>query len=316
MRQTNRGLQVFWGWLGIGLLGAGAAWGSDVGQWLFDEGVGTVASDRGGDPDMNLNLYDGASWTTDTPFAYEGNHALLLDGEFNHARVGWAGTQKTWFPPDQDFSVAAWIKTSYTDGWQYIASSRIDHGYVLGTLTGGQAFFFMRDSDGDSLALGSVVADGTWHHLAGVYDAEAGMTLYIDGSPAATDVVRPGTMNYNGAYYAVGTRSLVGDYPFSGAIDEVRLVNQALTPQDVMYDVQHSLATPKVTVDQVAVGEVTAMRFQSENGVQYQLEKAPASTPTAWSSAGVSQVGDGGTVYMYDPAGYSTQNVYRIVIEL
>ena len=247
MRSISKRMWIMAGLLWLGMV-AGPALNADVGLWLFDEGADVTAFDQGGDADMDMTLRNGATWTTDTPFIYPGNHALLLDGVNDYARPGFTGSQKTWLQSNQDFSVEAHIKTSTLTGtYQFIAGARIDHGYYLGLTPVGEAFFFVRDSSGDSATVGPVMTDGAWHHLAGVYDATLGMTLYVDGSPVDTDVARTGTTSYAGQYWAVGSRSLVADQWVSGAIDEVRLVDRALSPAEVLFDSQNSLVPEPYT---------------------------------------------------------------------
>ena len=62
----------------------------------------------------------------------------------------------------------------------------------------------------------------------------------------------------------------------------------------------------------VAVGDAMAMEFQSVLGTEYRLESTDQ-VVTNWQFAGMVLMGDGNTMHMYDPAGHSTQKVYRIV---
>ena len=79
MRSISKRMWIMAGLLWLGMV-AGPALNADVGLWLFDEGADVTAFDQGGDADMDMTLRNGATWTTDTPFIYPGNHALLLDG--------------------------------------------------------------------------------------------------------------------------------------------------------------------------------------------------------------------------------------------
>ncbi|MCX9028189.1 MAG: LamG domain-containing protein, partial [Candidatus Methanoperedens sp.] len=75
---------------------------------------------------------------------------------------------------------------------------------------------------------------GQWHYLAGTYDG-SNIALYLDGVPVATKAVS-GTMNsYNtviqfGSYPNLGKTS---NYVFNGKIDEVRIHNRALNPEEI-----------------------------------------------------------------------------------
>jgi hypothetical protein len=320
MRLRKHDLGTYVCCVAVGLTVAGSARCANVGLWLFDEGTDIYAFDEGGNPDMDMTLRpdtnNAPTWVIDTPFSYPGNYALEFDGIDDLVRPGFAGSTNTWFQPDEDFTVEAWIKTSSSGGYRVVAGARIDQGYYLGLTSSDEAFFFMRDDSGDSAAVGPVVTDGQWHHLAGVYDAIAGMTLYVDGQPVGGDGPRTGTINYAGQYWVVGSLSLQAVYYFPGIIDEVRLVDRALTAEEVSYSSENSLGAEIETesYDVVDLPDVVIMGFEGRQGILYRLGSASQLAPPNWGLLPFTVVGSDKPLFMYDQAGSTTAS-YRIEVE-
>ena len=65
----------------------------------------------------------------------------------------------------------------------------------------------------------------------------------------------------------------------------------------------------------VQVGSRTGLAFQSMNGTVYRPEFAMPAAPTNWTGMGFTLLGSGSQMFAFDPAGYSTQKLYRIVRE-
>ena len=77
---------------------------------------------------------------------------------------------------------------------------------------------------------------GDWYHVTLTYDGSgkaAGLRLYVNGKPSEVDVVRDtlaGSIRNDGAL-RVGSKDL--GKPFVGQIDDLRLYNRALTPEQI-----------------------------------------------------------------------------------
>ncbi len=77
---------------------------------------------------------------------------------------------------------------------------------------------------------------GDWYHVGLTYDGSgkaAGLTLYVNGEPFDTEVVRDtlaGPIG-TGAALRIGSKTL--GKPFIGQIDDLRLYNRALTPKQI-----------------------------------------------------------------------------------
>jgi len=79
----------------------------------------------------------------------------------------------------------------------------------------------------------NIVSAGEWHHIATTYDGQS-MKIYVDGEEVAS-TAKSGTINSsNSVHAAIGNQPPgVGDRPFDGKIDEVYLINRALSANEV-----------------------------------------------------------------------------------
>jgi len=129
-----------------------------------------------------------------------------------------------------DFSVQAWIKTTSTAGMMPVIKHQGGsfNGYFLAVNNVGDgvsatncAHFYV--SDGKTGASSTIVNDGNWHQLVGVYDVNNSETrLYVDGKLEVTG----------------GFNNMVpNSQPFLiasvGYVDEVRIWNHALILSEV-----------------------------------------------------------------------------------
>ncbi|MEZ4722267.1 MAG: LamG-like jellyroll fold domain-containing protein [Flavobacteriales bacterium] len=128
--------------------------------------------------------------------------------------------------PSRDFTVEAWVKMDSLVGSQTVIQHREngggDDGWAL-RISGNQVSFGAQNTNG---ALQRVIADdtivpGVWFHLAGSYDANGLLTVYVNGVPthkqAAGNVVYAVTSKVDVGFRNIGS----SDY-FAGTMDEVR----------------------------------------------------------------------------------------------
>ncbi|MBV9851532.1 MAG: DUF4965 domain-containing protein [Armatimonadetes bacterium] len=167
-----------------------------------------------------------------------GPHALRLRG------AGDAEVPAPVVDTTRSYTVAAWVRPGSTNGFQTFVSidgSKIS-GFFLG-LRGGTGRFALSAPARDDAEPGQLssansndaAAAGTWYHLAGVYDADAGtLSLYVNGQLQQTVPCK--TVFHAGGHTAIG-RGLFGGNPaaFANAsIDDVRLYQAALPAADIL----------------------------------------------------------------------------------
>jgi hypothetical protein len=155
----------------------------------------------------------------------------------------------------EDFTIALWVRTTHpgnpgndpsnpgNDWWQGrglvdgelagtfndFGTSVMDGKFVFGTGEPGPAF----ESE-TSVWSASRIDDGNWHHLAAVREANTGkQTVYVDGREegAVTGSTGPKADPQRLRIGAIQTGE--PDQFFEGELDDVRLYNYSLTPEEI-----------------------------------------------------------------------------------
>lgn len=210
--------------------------------WLADEGLvlSVPFEEMSGDTAGDVSLYSrtavlsgGPAWTSGVL-----GGGLELDGADDYAEFsGYFGVSG-----GRPRTVCAWIQTAQASG-MILTYGGLDAGT--------RWLFFVNNSklqlgvSGANLFSDQTVADGQWHHVAAVLEApETGpvtvqhLRLYIDGQPAAGTYTNPSQPINTGALCPVRigtiqqTTGPLGSF-FAGRMDEVRLYDRALSPEEI-----------------------------------------------------------------------------------
>ncbi len=216
---------------------APAAAGADllsVGDWAFNEGHGAVAHDYSGHHNEGA-LEGAAQWT---------------HGRFQGA-LGFDGSTAAVHVPDSpslepaNVTVTAWVNASASPGiYRYIVAKGANGcaaaSYGLYTGPGGGIAFYVSREDGFAWTLSptvepSAIWNGQWHNVVGTFDGST-IRLYVDGRQVGS-----GTPDSTPIAYGLQTSNDldIGGYPwcsssdFAGTIDEVKVFNRALSPQEI-----------------------------------------------------------------------------------
>ena len=133
------------------------------------------------------------------------------------------------------------IVNRYECGWNPTCSSGDSAQYLLLIDDGGLPTFNIRD-DGSNVFQSSganSVADGTWHHVAGILNQDVdNLSLFVDGLLIDTSsTVGLTTITDSGSPLEIGRTFIQGWASpwryFNGSIDEVRIYNRALSVSEV-----------------------------------------------------------------------------------
>lgn len=158
--------------------------------------------------------------------------ALYFDGENDFVNLG----QLENLEIHRDFTLACWVKLdpSHVGRIMGILGKAQAHGYTLRkghthyedhfafALSTKRTFFICVSNE--------PYTDTEWHHIAGTYGG-ASATLYVDGTPADSTFA---SFDDSGQYAFVGKVASDIDVGFfRGLIDDVRIHNTALSPQDI-----------------------------------------------------------------------------------
>lgn len=212
--------------------------GAPIGYWKFDEGEGETAYDYSGNGN-NGTVYIGSGGSqTSTSTAWSNGSAGKINGSLNFDGTDDyinAGNDSSLDITDS-ITISAWIKPAVTSSWNTVVVKggwssaywmNVRNNYLQVYLDGVVDAFI-----DDTTPIGT----GSWRHVAITYDKDGGpnnLKLFVDGKN-----VKSGT--YTGTITSVPSKSLyigrdgsTGAYTFDGQIDEVKIWNYALTPEEV-----------------------------------------------------------------------------------
>jgi parallel beta-helix repeat protein len=209
-------------------------------HWKLDETAGAVARDSAGDSDGEL-----IGWVSWHPEEGRIDGAAGFDGVGEFINCG----KNSAFDIRDRITVCAWIKVEqFTRQWQAIVTKGDSAWRLQGA--GNQSYpgaleFACSGLDVPGTTWGNVVGtirvdDGRWHHAAGVYDGSR-ISLYVDGILDVSSTAT-GQISVNDYDVLIGENAERTDRFWKGMIDDVRVYNHALTPQQIV-----ELANPPAT---------------------------------------------------------------------
>ena len=128
-------------------------------------------------------------------------------------------------------TVTAWIRRPASTQFRAIVDQRNAHTNGLDLYVDGHSRAFLRINH-HVLSGHTLVADGEWHHVVGVYDGSR-LRLYVDGlmdaeATVGSTVLAPSSDLFIGRHWSGP------DFSFDGWIDEVRLYDRALSDVEVL----------------------------------------------------------------------------------
>jgi len=232
------------------LAGSGFSAAEPVAFWTFDEGKGTVAVDKSGKKEDaikgNFKYVQGVR-----------RSAIKCDGSTTRVvRSAADAPQLT-----DAFTVEAWVvPQAYPWNWCAIVNQESDHktGYFFGIDTRGHVGLHLA-VDGkwrECTSKQTICFMKKWSHIAGTFDKNEGITVYIDGKVAAKLPVK-GDFTFaadtdlqigrNHKKTLLDASALVRkevnfptSYSFDGIIDELKIYDRRLTDQQIVEHFQRS----------------------------------------------------------------------------
>jgi hypothetical protein len=204
-----------------------------AGEWLLDDGPGTVVGDSSG-AGRDGQLGEGSA-TPHRIFGIDGL-ALHFDGDDEVLMPDSTGLE----PPR--LTVEAWVRNATTPGsYRYVVSKGATacSASSYGLYTGGSRglAFYVAGPSGyvvSAQAGAGMIWDGAWHHAVGTYDGDT-VRLFVDGAQVGSARAAPASISYGlpSKSLRFGTYRGDCDLPFTGDIDAVRIWNLALTEAEV-----------------------------------------------------------------------------------
>ncbi len=212
----------------VGLGSAFIDWNSSlIGWWRFDNSTDWLdhsghrnnGTGAGGTSFNSRGKFGGGRQSTtynqmiqvtknDMPFVDE----LTLEGWVNN----------TAWPSDEDGHILEFYKSGGT-GETYIQTGM--YGSAFGVQTKGAWLYTGMDSQ--------VLGFNTWHHIAGTFNkTDKKARLYVDGILMLTSSATTSALENAPNRITIGS-DWFGDYSLIGVVDEVRLWNRALSPDEI-----------------------------------------------------------------------------------
>lgn len=199
-----------------------------IGWWRMEETIGNNVADSSGASNHGT-MTGSATWSSDSK---EGNGSLSLDG------ADYVEIPSTIVDGSDGSTVLGWARLIEVDtsGAELISlgnhlAIRLDEAYDS---RGTNAIAY--NGSGWDLAQHGTHEDTGWRHFAAVYDKEAlELQLFIDGTLRSTEPL--GTAIPFGSLddvTRIGNHShLSTGYRFTGDIDDIRVYNRPLTPDEI-----------------------------------------------------------------------------------
>jgi hypothetical protein len=278
--------------------------------WKFDETTaGTAVNEVAGAPTGAPQ--GGPTVSTAVPaLSYNLNplatpRSLLFDGTNDVVNVANFGTFNR-------ATVSVWIqRTGSTAARETIVSYKESTvgGFVLSLNESGSSFYprlYVHVSNAWPFAeqATAIAADGTWTHLAGVYDG-ANILLYRNGAQVASFAVA-GNMTTGVGPIGIGARSSSDMHWFPGNIDDVRIYSRALSAAEIAV-LAAGVPAPAQNAPVAAIGQVDLSWTAPAGAVTYtyNVKRAPSGTgafATIGTASGTTYsdtTGNPGTSYDY-----------------
>ncbi len=191
-----------------------------------------------------------AAFSTTAPPAWVtpgklGASAITLAGNQQGFATGWAPSLTT----ADSWTIECWLrKSNTTQSYLCGAGSGTAANFRVYQISGGLLWTGLGGNQNTAYHTTTITTwgNGTWHHLAGVYDAVAGtFTVYVNG---VQDLVIVRTCSIAEPVFTVGGRYPTDTLEWSGDIDDFRVWNVARTAAEISANYNQELvAGPMLT---------------------------------------------------------------------
>jgi len=170
-------------------------------------------------------------------------------------------------------TVEAWVQPGKIGARQSIVSKWDgggDASYSLELTAGNKFLFYLHNGTTTKYITGTTtVSVGTWYHVAGTYDGSSA-NLYVDGNLEAGPTTLVAPMTNSNVPLRIGASAAYPPLypihsPFKGKVDEVRIWNVALSPDQLGFIYEFGGILPPIKADGSSVfklGRTIPVKFQ------------------------------------------------------
>jgi hypothetical protein len=217
----------------------GSPVGSPVGYWKMDEGYGTSTTQDSSQNNQDMTLVNTPTWTN------SGKFGRALDFEKDSSEYAWTADSSA-LSITSDLTVSAWIKPESNSAiTEYVIAGKwttINQSYLLAQW-GSELRMSIDSGSNYKTTSGLGLQVGQWYYVSGVYSASAQtVTLYVNGVDKGGSVTGtiPSSIGDDTENFFIGSYTGTGvARAFDGLIDEVKVYNSALTPDQIALDMNH-----------------------------------------------------------------------------
>lgn len=213
-----------------------------VAAYPLDETTGTLIADQSsyGAYGYMQGTLTSVTGKVGTALSFNGSSQYVSVGNNSQTQLNAKGT------------VEAWVKSSTTTG--SLAAVSKSSNFWLGLQNGKATAYDYMTSTATSDT--SVIADGSWHHIAITLDSGVsnGSVLYVDGVAKQTFTWTPTAQS---GYVVIGAESANGSsfsQYFNGSIDHAKLFNRILSADEIQAE---RSAQNNGLINGLSLGEIT-----------------------------------------------------------
>lgn len=168
----------------------------------------------------------------DSALGFDGTYLIGPDSSIGKFRANGSET------------ISFWFKSAVKNGTIFGHSSFYDnYGWKLCTALYTDDLEFSSDRLSDEVSIGSLAADGEWHHVLLMNDGSF-INFYLDGNDQSQRFQVAEieySLNQDELYFFIGARhtNWVGETPtigrfFTGVLDDIRIYNRNLTEDEIL----------------------------------------------------------------------------------
>lgn len=292
-----------------------------IAHWRFDEGYGNIAHNALNN--NNITLY-GSIWSNSGKF----NKALFFDGNENYAQgenvsigtgdftiTSWIYPQSN--PPGDNYSGGIFGQGVTNSVQLYLTSS----GYLGLRVYNGSTYTGWAHSSSET------ISENQWQHVAYVAQRNGNGTFFLNGknvgqidisSRIAQEIILNSKIGRN-----TWLSSTTTDQTFYGLIDEVKIYNYALTPEEVALDYNQGMAAvmgqSSANTGSTAPGGSAAQEYCVPGSTDYcappvaewNFEENTGTTARDTSGNGNDGTWYGSSIQHYAPGKYGSAGVFN-----
>jgi len=206
-----------------------------IARWnLDDTTIGTAAEEMGGYDGTHTGMGPGYPATEFVYAHVENQGSLEFDGSNDYINV--VNPTDLDFGDTTDFTISAWFKRKGT-GLAYIMNKGDANAahWLRFEANDTLQFFLNYGATADATQTAATYTDTNWHHVAAVADRDEYLRIYVDGSQVAEDASMTGGDISNDFNLTIGYDATNTQGPFEGYLDDVRLYEQALSANQVLW---------------------------------------------------------------------------------